>query len=65
MQRYHYQSTVQLNYLLQAFSLAHHQGKRLPSLRGKTPHKFICQQLHLDSTIFIRDPTQLTLGRYS
>ena len=40
-------------------------GKRLKRLHGNTPHKFICQQWHLNPAIFSRAPTQLTLGLYS
>ena len=65
VQRYHYQTTEQLNEHLQAFLLAYNHAKRLKRLRGKTPHEFICQQWHLNPAIFIRDPTQLTLGLYS
>ena len=64
MRQYHYQTTAQLNEHLQAFLLAYNHGKRLKRLRGKTPHEFICQQWHLNPTIFIRDPTQLILGLY-
>lgn len=65
VRQYHYQTTAQLNEHLQAFLLAYNPGKRLKRLAGKTPHEFICQQWHLTPTIFIRDPTQLTLGLYS
>ena len=65
VQRYHYQTTTQLNEHLQAFLLAYHHGKRLQRLRGKTPHEFICQQWRLKPTIFIRDPTHLTLALYT
>ena len=64
VRRYHYQTTTQLNEHLQAFLLAYNHGKRLKRLQGKTPHEFICQQWHLNPTIFIRDPTHLTLGLY-
>jgi len=65
VRRYHYQTTTQLNEHLQAFLLAYNHGKRLTRLQGKTPHEFICQQWHLNPTIFIRDPAQLTLGLYT
>ena len=65
VRRYHYQTTTELNEHLQAFLLAYNHAKRLKRLRGKTPHEFICQQWHLNPTIFIRDPTQLTLGLYT
>ena len=65
VQRYHYQTTAQLNEHPQAFLLAYNHGKRLKRLRGKTPHEFICQQWQKNPTIFTRDPTQLTLGLYT
>jgi transposase InsO family protein len=65
VQRYHYQTTAQLNDHLQAFLRAHNHGKRRKRVRGKTPHEFICQQWLLHPTIFTRDPTQCTLGLYS
>jgi len=64
VQRYHYQTTAQLNDHLQAFLLAYNHAERLNRLRGKTPHEFICQQWLLNPAIFIRDPAQLTLGLY-
>jgi len=65
VRRYHYQTTAQLNEHLPAFLLAYNHGKRLKRLRGKTPHEFICQQWHLNPTIFIHDPTHLPRGLYS
>jgi hypothetical protein len=43
-QRYHDQTTTERNEHLPAFLLAYHHGKRLKRLRGKTPHKCLCQQ---------------------
>ena len=57
VQRFHYQSTDELNEHLQAFLLAYNHAKRLETLRGLTPHEFICAH-------FTRDPTHLTLGLY-
>jgi transposase-like protein len=65
VQRYHYESTAQLNEHLQTFLLAYNHAKRLKRLRGLTPHEFICVQWQKNPTIFTRDPTQLTLGLYS
>ena len=64
VQRYHYQTTAQLNEHLQAFLLAYNHAKRLKRLRGPTPHEFVCTQWQKDPTIFTRDPTQFTLGLY-
>ncbi len=65
VQRYHYQTTDQLNEHLQAFLLAYNHAKRLKILRGLTPHEFICAQWLKNPTIFTRDPIQLTLGLYN
>lgn len=65
VQRYHYQTTAQLNEHLQAFLLAHNHAKRLKRLRGLIPHEFVCTQWQKDPTIFTRDPTQFTLGLYT
>ncbi|RZJ58399.1 MAG: IS481 family transposase [Hymenobacter sp.] len=64
VQRYHYESTAQLNEHLQTFLLAYNHAKRLKRLRGLTPHEFVCAQWQKNSTIFTLDPTQLTLGLY-
>jgi len=43
--RYHYQTTDELNQHLHAFLLAYHHAKRLKTLRGLTPHEFVCARL--------------------
>ncbi|WP_345111694.1 IS481 family transposase [Hymenobacter algoricola] len=65
VQRYHYESTAQLNEHLQAFLLAYNHAKRLKRLRGLTPHEFVCAQWQKNPTIFTQDPAQLTLGLYT
>ena len=64
VRRDHYATTQQLNEHLHAFLLAYHHAKRLKTLRGLTPREFVCVQWQKNSTIFTRDPTQLTLGLY-
>jgi transposase InsO family protein len=64
VQRFHYQTTDELNEHLQAFLLAYNHAKRLKTLRGLTPHEFVCAQLSKNPTISTRDPTNLTLGLY-
>lgn len=39
-------------------------GERLKTLRGLTPPEFVCAQWQINSAIFTRDPTHLTLGIY-
>jgi transposase InsO family protein len=63
--RYHYETTEQLNEHLQAFLLAYNHAKRLKTLRGLTPHEFICTQYQKNPAIFTQNPTQLTLGLYT
>ena len=55
----------ELNEHLQAFLLAYNHAKRLKTLRGLTPHEFVCAQWQKNPTIFTRDPTHLTLGLYN
>jgi len=64
VQRDHYQTTNELNEHQQAFLLAYNHAKRLKTLRGLTPHEFVCAQWQKNPTIFTRDPTHLTLGLY-
>jgi transposase InsO family protein len=59
VQRYHYQTTAQLNEHLQAFLLAYNHAKRFKRLRGLTPHEFVCAQWQKTPAIFSRDPVHL------
>ena len=65
VQRFHDQTTAGLNEHLQAFLLAYNHAKRLKTLRGLTPHEFVCAQWQNNPTIFTRDPAHLTLGLYT
>lgn len=65
VQRYHYQTTDELNEHLQAFLLAYNHAKCLKTLRWLTPLEFVCTQWQMYPTIFTRDPAHLTLGLYS
>ena len=64
VQRFHDQTTQELNEHLQAFLLAYNHAKRLKTLRGLTPHEFVCAQWQKKPATFTRDPTQFTLGLY-
>jgi transposase InsO family protein len=63
--RYHYQTSMQLNEHLQAFLLAYNHARRLKTLRGLTPHQFICAQHQTNPATFIQDPAHLMLGLYT
>lgn len=65
VQRYHYQTTAELNEHLQTFLLAYNHAKRLKTLRGLTPHEFVCAQWQKNPVNFNQDPTHLTLGLYT
>ena len=60
MQCYHYQITAESTEHLQAFLLAYNHAKRLKTLRGLTPHEFVCTQWQKDPVVFTRDPPHLT-----
>ena len=65
VQRYHDQTTAELNDHMQAFLLAYNHAKRIKTLRDLTQHEFVCAQRQKNPAIFTRDPTHLTLGLYS
>lgn len=44
VQRYQYQTTDELNEHLPAFLLVYNDAQRLKTLRGLTPHEFVCTQ---------------------
>lgn len=64
VQRYHYQTTDELNHHLPTFLLAYNHAKRLKTLRGLTQHKFVCAEWQRKPATFTRDPTHHTLGLY-
>ena len=43
VQRYHYDSHEQLRQHLQTFLAAYNGAKRLKTLKGLTPHEYICK----------------------
>ena len=65
IQRFHYETTDQLNAHLQTFLLAYNFAKRLKRLKGLTPYEFICAQWQKNPSTFHRDPKDLTPGPYS
>ncbi len=63
VQRFHYQTTDELNQYLQAFLLAYNHAKRLKTL-GLTPHEVVCAQRQENPASFTRDPTHITMKPY-
>lgn len=45
--------------------LARNHAKRLKTLRGLTPHEFVCAQWQNNPTGFTRDPTHFAMELYS
>ena len=65
VQRYHYGSHEELRAHLAAFLLAYNHAKRLKSLKGLTPHEFVCREWQRAPDRFVRDPVHETLGPYT
>ena len=65
VQRYHYGSHEELRAHLSAFLLAYNHAKRLKSLKGLTPHEFVCREWQREPERFVRDPVHETLGPYT
>ncbi|GJE15218.1 hypothetical protein FOHLNKBM_6296 [Methylobacterium longum] len=60
--RYHYASHDELRQHLQLFVDAYNYGRRLKTLRGLTPFKFICQTWTKEPERFRLDPSHYMLG---
>jgi transposase InsO family protein len=65
VKRYHYESHNQLREHLAAFLAAYNFAKRLKTLRGLTPHEYVCKMWNAESATFRKDPTQFTSGLYT
>ena len=65
VKRYHYESRDQLREHLAAFLAAYNFAKRLKTLRGLTPHEYVCKNWKTDHAAFRKDPTQLIPGLYN
>jgi hypothetical protein len=62
---YHYESRDQLREHLAAFLAAYNFAKQLKTLRGLTPHGYVCKIWKDEPALFKNDPTQLTSGLYT
>jgi len=65
VRRYYYDSHNQLRQHLTDFLAAYNFARRLKTLRGLTPHEFICKRWTENPTLFRTNPTQLTPGLYT
>ena len=61
----HYATAEALNAHWQAFLRVYLFTKRLKTLKGLTPHEFVCAEWRKNPSIFPRDPTQHPLGLYT
>jgi hypothetical protein len=50
---------------LSAFVAAYNFAKRLKTLRGLTPHEYVCKKWAEEPERFTNDPIQLTPGLYT
>jgi hypothetical protein len=62
VRRYHYETHDQLRQHLTDFVAAYNYARRLKTLRGLTPHEFICKSWAENHTLFRADPIHLTSG---
>jgi transposase InsO family protein len=65
VKRYYYESHDQLRQHLAAFLAAYNFAKRLKTLRGLTPHEYVCKIWIEKPVAFKSDPTHLTSGLYT
>lgn len=65
VKRYHYDTHDELRSHLQLFVDAYNHARRLKTLRGLTPHEFICQAWAKEPDRFRRDPSHHTSGPYT
>jgi hypothetical protein len=64
VQRYYYESHEQLRAHLADFLAAYNFAKRLKTLRGLTPHEYVCKIWTEDPGNFRLDPIHHTTGLY-
>ena len=50
---------------LKSGEAAYNFAKRLKTLRGLTPHEYVCKSWKAEPVVFEKDPTQLTPGLYT
>ena len=62
VKRYHYGSHQQLKEHLKTFLLAYNFAKRLKTLKGLTPHEFICKTWKEEPKRFKQNPVHHTAG---
>ena len=65
VKRYHYDSHDQLRAHLALFVDAYNHARRLKTLRGLTPYKFILQACTKEPDRFRLDPSHLIPGPYT
>ena len=65
VQRYHYDSHDQLRRHLADFLAAYNFAKQLKTLKGLTPHEYVCKISKIEPQRFRLNPIQHTLGLYN
>jgi hypothetical protein len=63
--RHHYETNGQLKAHLSAFLMAYNFAKRLKTLRGLTPHEYVCKVWTESPERFRLNPLQHTSGPYT
>jgi len=62
---FHYDNHEQLENHLQTFIDAYNFARRLKTLKGLTPHEFICKTYENQPHLFTENPCQKYAGLYS
>jgi len=65
VQRYHYESRDQLSRHLADFLAAYNFAKRLKTLKGLSPHEYVCKIWMQQPDLFNANPIQHTAGLYT
>jgi len=65
VKRYYYESQNQLEEHLDAFTAAYNFAKRLKTLKGLTPYKFIVKTWAEEPQQFHRNPNHFNMGLYT
>ncbi len=63
--RYFYETNAELRQHLEAFIQAYNFGKRLKTLKGRSPYEFICDRWRENPENFHKEPHHLTTGLYT
>ncbi len=62
VKKYYYQTHAQLKEHMKTFLMAYNFARKLKTLKGLTPHEYICKIWANETECFIINPFQHTVG---